>query len=97
MSSVRPSFSALVALFFAFLIVFGAVAEAAPQNNNGRGRGRNRNGGNRNNNNNNNNGNGNGNGNTARLTAQEQAAQVPDGVSQATDGSTILDTTVDVK
>lgn len=31
------------------------------------------------------------------LTAQEQAAQVPDGISEATDGSTILDTTVTVK
>lgn len=32
-----------------------------------------------------------------QLTAQEQAAQVPDGISEATDGSTILDTTVNVK
>lgn len=95
MSSVRPSFSALVALCFAFFVVFGVVVEGAPQNNNGRGRGRNRNGGNRNNNNNN--GNRNGNGNTAQLTAQEKAAQVPDGISTATDGSTILDTTVNVK
>lgn len=31
------------------------------------------------------------------LTAQEQAAQVPGGISEATDGSTILDTTVTVK
>ena len=31
------------------------------------------------------------------LTAQQQAAQIPDGISTATDGSTILDTTVTVK
>lgn len=31
------------------------------------------------------------------LTAQEQAAQIPDGIFTATDGSTILDTTVTVK
>lgn len=31
------------------------------------------------------------------LTAQEQAAEVPDGISEAADGSTILDTTVTVK
>ena len=30
-------------------------------------------------------------------TLQQQAAQVPQGVSQATDGSTILDTTATVK
>jgi hypothetical protein len=34
---------------------------------------------------------------TQQLTAQEQAAQVPDGISEATDGSTILDTTQTVK
>lgn len=32
-----------------------------------------------------------------QLTAQEQAAQIPDGISEATDGTTILDMTVEVK
>lgn len=32
-----------------------------------------------------------------RATAQQQAAQVPQGISQAQDGSTILDDTVMVK
>lgn len=31
-------------------------------------------------------------GSAAKLTLQQQAAQIPQGVSQATDGSTILDT-----
>ena len=34
---------------------------------------------------------------TKQLTAQQQAAQVPGGISKATDGSTILDSTVTVK
>ena len=34
---------------------------------------------------------------TKQLTSQEQAAQIPGGISQATDGSTILDSTVTVK
>lgn len=33
----------------------------------------------------------------AQLTAQQQAAQIPQDISVATDGSTILDTTVTVK
>ncbi|RYC65589.1 hypothetical protein CHU98_g673 [Xylaria longipes] len=32
-----------------------------------------------------------------RLTAQEQADQIPQGISEATDGSTILDATAQVK
>lgn len=43
---------------------------------------------------------GNGNGNsasTAAQTPQQQAAQIPQGISQATDGSTILDATATVK
>jgi len=36
-------------------------------------------------------------GNNRAKTAQQQAAAVPQGVSQATDGSTILDTTVKIK
>lgn len=32
-----------------------------------------------------------------KLTPQQQAAQIPQGVSQATDGSTILDTNATVK
>lgn len=35
--------------------------------------------------------------NTAAATPQQQAAQIPQGVSQATDGSTILDMTARVK
>ncbi|KAK5633932.1 hypothetical protein RRF57_009646 [Xylaria bambusicola] len=41
--------------------------------------------------------NGNGRGSRQRLTAQEQADQIPQGISTATDGSTILDTTARVK
>lgn len=81
MLTVRPSFSALVALFLAVFITFGLIVEAAPQGQNGRGG---------NNNGNNRNG-------TQQLTAQERAAQRPQGISRATDGSTILDTTVTVK
>jgi hypothetical protein len=40
---------------------------------------------------------GNGGGTTQQLTSQQQAAQIPDGISTATDGSTILDTTETVK
>ena len=40
--------------------------------------------------------NGNGNGAT-RQTAQQQAARVADGISAATDGSVILDQTVNIK
>ncbi|KAI0522280.1 hypothetical protein F5B22DRAFT_468915 [Xylaria bambusicola] len=40
--------------------------------------------------------NGNGRGSQQRLTAQEQADQIPQGISTATDGSTILDTTARV-
>jgi hypothetical protein len=32
-----------------------------------------------------------------QLTAQQRAAKVPQGISTATDGSTILDTTVNIK
>ncbi|GKT62464.1 hypothetical protein ColTof4_01913 [Colletotrichum tofieldiae] len=39
---------------------------------------------------------GNGNGRANRQTAQQQAAQVPQGISQATDGSMILDMTANV-
>ncbi|KAI0487465.1 hypothetical protein F4859DRAFT_257059 [Xylaria cf. heliscus] len=56
------------------------LVDAAPRNRNG-------------------NGNGNGNGRGAasqRLTAQEQADQIPQGISVATDGSTILDATAQV-
>lgn len=88
MLTVRPSLSALVALFFTLSVLFGAAVEGAPQ------RQRNRNGGNRNGGNRNNNGNGNG---ATELTSQERAAQIPDGISEATDGSTILDQTVTVK
>ncbi|GAW27065.1 putative cyclin-like f-box protein [Rosellinia necatrix] len=68
-----------------FLIAFSLyAAEAAPQNRNGRNR----------------NGNGRGGGGGSRgqqgQTAQAQADQVPQGVSVATDGSTILDTTAQV-
>jgi hypothetical protein len=38
-----------------------------------------------------------GNGVTKQQTAQQQAAQIPQGVSQATDGSVILDQTVNIK
>ena len=41
--------------------------------------------------------NGNGNGNTQAQTPQQQAAAIPQGISEATDGSTILDTTATVK
>jgi hypothetical protein len=41
--------------------------------------------------------NGNGNGRAKQQTAQQQAAQVPQGLSQATDGSIIMDDTVMVK
>src|SRR4051794_21969170 len=40
--------------------------------------------------------NGNGRGQTASQTPQQQAATLPQGISQATDGSAILDTTVTV-
>lgn len=40
---------------------------------------------------------GNGNGRANRQTAQQQAAAVPQGISQATDGSMILDMTANVK
>jgi hypothetical protein len=43
------------------------------------------------------NGNGGGNGNTQAQTPQQQAAAIPQGISEATDGSTILDTTATVK
>jgi len=43
------------------------------------------------------NGGANGGGATQQLTSQEQAAQIPGGISEATDGSTILDTTETVK
>lgn len=36
-------------------------------------------------------------GGRARQTAQQQAAQIPQGISQATDGSTILDMTANIK
>ena len=42
-------------------------------------------------------GNNGGGGGKASLTPQQQAAQVPQGISTATDGSTILDTTATVK
>jgi hypothetical protein len=38
-----------------------------------------------------------GNGQAKAQTAQQQAAQIPQGISTATDGSTILDDTVTVK
>lgn len=69
------------------LLAFGALAavEAVPQNR-GNGGGRNRN-----------KGQGNGGGGQQATTAFQQAQQVPQGVSTATDGSTILDTTANVK
>ena len=81
MLTIRP-LPALVALLL-FCALHGAV-DAVPQR--GRQRQRERNGGMTK-------------GMTSGqdLTAQEQAAQVPDGISQATDGSTILDMTVNVK
>ena len=36
-------------------------------------------------------------GGRTRQTAQQQAAQIPQGISQATDGSTILDMTANIK
>ncbi|KAI2637605.1 hypothetical protein GGS26DRAFT_418091 [Hypomontagnella submonticulosa] len=68
------------------LLAFGALAavEAVPQNR-GNGGGRNRN-----------KGQGNGGGGQQATTAFQQAQQVPQGVSTATDGSTILDTTANV-
>ncbi|WQF83086.1 hypothetical protein CDEST_08100 [Colletotrichum destructivum] len=61
-----------------------SVVHGAPQNRKGNG---NRGGGG---------GGGNGNGRTNRQTAQQQAAQVPQGISQAADGSMILDMTANV-
>ncbi|SPO00161.1 uncharacterized protein DNG_03011 [Cephalotrichum gorgonifer] len=97
--------SALVALLLSFLILGAALVDASPQRGNGRNRGGNR-GGNRGatrggtrggNRGGNANGNAGGNNNNAQpQTAQEQAAQIPGGISQATDGSTILDMTVDI-
>ena len=79
-------------VFFLVLLALSAFTgiQAAPQRNgNGGGRtgqGRNRGGG----------GGGRG-GNAAAQTPQQQAAQIAQGISQATDGSTILDTTARVK
>ncbi|KAI0444497.1 hypothetical protein F4803DRAFT_250435 [Xylaria telfairii] len=56
------------------------LVEAAPRNRNGNGNGRG----------------GNSQGQQQRLTAQEQADQIPQGISEATDGSTILDATAQV-
>ncbi|TRX98530.1 hypothetical protein FHL15_000604 [Xylaria flabelliformis] len=58
------------------------LVEAAPRNRNGNGNGNGRNSASQ--------------GQQQRLTAQEQADQIPQGVSVATDGSTILDATAQV-
>ncbi|PMB68545.1 hypothetical protein BM221_005124 [Beauveria bassiana] len=109
----------LVALLCALVVLFLALAEAAPRNGNngnsnsigGNGKGNGGRGGNGGgkggggngkggNGNRNGNGNGNGNGrdnNGQQLTPQEKAAQEPDGISEANDGSTILDMTVNIR
>jgi len=67
---------------FLLLLLLGIFgAEAAPQQ--GNRNGKNRGGG--------------GNGDAASQTPQQQAAAIAQGVSEATDGSTILDTTANVK
>lgn len=76
-------------IFLALLLALSALTgvQAAPQRNRG-GRTGGRTGGNRN---------GGGRNGATRATPQQQAAQIPQGISQATDGSMILDTTATVK
>ncbi|KAG7122601.1 hypothetical protein HYQ44_003499 [Verticillium longisporum] len=86
MLNVRSLLAALTLL----LLVVNAAPSPKPQNRrpggNGNGNGNGRG-----------NGNGGGNGRGNRQTAQQQAARVPQGISEATDGSTILDMTAEVK
>ncbi|KAF3354808.1 Sphingosine-1-phosphate lyase [Verticillium dahliae VDG1] len=85
MLNVRSLLAALTLL----LLVVNAAPSPKPQNRrpggNGNGNGNGRG-----------NGNGGGNGRGNRQTAQQQAARVPQGISEATDGSTILDMTAEV-
>lgn len=84
--------SSLLTVLFALVVLCLAFAEAVPQRNN------NNNGNNNGGNNNNGNKNGNGKGkNGGKQTAQQKAAQKPGGITQAEDGSTILDMTMDIK